>query len=133
MTTPADELRAAATRLRELAVAVPAPPWKPGGIGDYGWTIHIGDTTSRDWTSIDTRMDDEQGRALARFIAAMHPGIGAALADWLDTVADLHEQPTHRGQTRPGCQWCNDEDWLCADTRHALTVARHINHTPKEN
>lgn len=88
MTTPADELRTAATRLRVLAADVPAPPWAPGGIGDYGWTVHCGDLArDRDAISLDTQMDNEEGRALTRYIAAMDPGVGAALAAWLDSAA----------------------------------------------
>ena len=46
-----------------------------------------------------------------------------ALADWFETVIDLHG-PIVTLDHPWGCQWCNDEDWPCADTRHALNVAR---------
>jgi hypothetical protein len=108
VTTSADELRAAAARLRELATAVPAPPWSPGGIGDYGWTIHCGDLAiDRNSISLDTRMDNDEGEALAQYIAAMHPDVGTALADLLDTAA-------------------TDTDITGPDPQ-ALTIARLIN------
>ena len=51
------------------------------------------------------------------------------LAAWLETTAYLHEAhvPGSDGQTPPGCQWCADEDFPCADMRHALAAAREIN------
>ena len=51
-----------------------------------------------------------------------------AITQWLDSVTDLHEQQA----TGPGCQWCNDEDWPCADTRHAQAVARTMPTTHTE-
>jgi alpha-beta hydrolase superfamily lysophospholipase len=52
----------------------------------------------------------------AQYIAAMHPGVGAALADWLDSVASRARQDS-------------SGEWIGADLHHALTVARAINHT----
>lgn len=57
------------------------------------------------------------------------------IAKLLEDTAELHEpgrcgKPTANGGTcgaEHGCQWCNDEDWPCADTRNALAVARAIN------
>lgn len=49
------------------------------------------------------------------------------LASLLAGVADLHEPnvPSHGSDVpAPGCQWCADEDWPCADTRKAMDVAR---------
>jgi hypothetical protein len=48
------------------------------------------------------------------------------IAAWLESAAELHEQSMHRGQVSPGCQWCADEDWPCADMRHALALADAI-------
>ncbi|MFF7335406.1 hypothetical protein [Streptomyces sp. NPDC008150] len=79
--TPADELRAAADRLRNLATAATPGPWTQTGIGDYGWTV-----SSSTSALVDT-VDSEEGRADADYIATMHPGVGLALADWLDTAA----------------------------------------------
>jgi hypothetical protein len=84
MTTPADELRAAAETLRTAATAAdtkrPAP-WTPGAAGsvlspreggvDYvtGYTIN-------------------SGPQIAAYIALMHPDVGHALADLIDDQAD---------------------------------------------
>lgn len=87
---PAARLQAAATHLRTLIAAVPPAPWKPGGIGDYGWTVQMGDPASSTYESLDTQMDSEEGKALARFIAAMGPQVGEALAAWLDRAAHSH-------------------------------------------
>lgn len=48
------------------------------------------------------------------------------LAAQLLETEDLHEEATHRGVTRQGCQWCADEDWPCSDMRHAVAVARAV-------
>lgn len=110
MTTPADELRAAAALLRERATNATPGPWSQTGIGDYGWTV-----SSPTGALVDTD-DSDQGRADADFIALMHPGVGAALADWLDAVAD---RARHNGG-----------DWVGADLHYALAVARQVNGTP---
>lgn len=57
------------------------------------------------------------------------PSLRLPIAQLLAGVADLHEPhaPGHgRDVPAPGCQWCNDEDWPCADMRKALTLARCI-------
>lgn len=59
------------------------------------------------------------------------PGPAAEpMAKLLEDCADLHE-PHVPGQligyVPPGCQWCADEDFPCADMRNALAVARVIN------
>lgn len=58
--------------------------------------------------------------ALARKVSTT--GAFGVVADGLESVADLHE-PRSDGH---GCQWCNDEDWPCADTRHAAVMARLV-------
>lgn len=86
MTTPADELRAAAEKLRDLAPLI-------------------------------------TGRLA---------GLADPVARWLESTAELHEEklPGHGGVVPPGCQWCEDEDWPCAEMRDALAVARLILGTP---
>jgi hypothetical protein len=86
-TDPAARLTAAATHLRALLAAVPPPPWALGGIGDYGWTVHMGNPASGPFESLDTRMDSDEGKALARFIAAMGPLVGEKIAALLDSAA----------------------------------------------
>lgn len=111
MTTPADELRTAAHTLRTLATAATPGPWKQTGIGDHGWTVSF----LYPGTGIETD-DSDQGRADADYIAAMGPGVGLFLADWLATTATSLAASTH-----PGWQDC-----VAAD---ALAVARAINAT----
>lgn len=84
---PDTRLRAAATHLRTLTAAVPPPPWTPGGIGDYGWTVHMGNPASGPHEAIDTRMDSEEGRALTRFIATMGPAVAEAIVAVLEQAA----------------------------------------------
>ena len=80
MTSPADELRAAAEALRALAAAASPGRWEQTGIGDIGWYVS--------GPCIETE-DSEQGRADADYIAAMGPNVGTLLADWLAKVADF--------------------------------------------
>jgi hypothetical protein len=70
VTTPADELRAAAERLRQRAAKVER---------GLAAAIHEG-----------TR--DLFGKA-APDPAAMHPGVGKALADWLESEAEFGTDP----------------------------------------
>lgn len=106
---PADELRTAAEKLRKLATgAAPGP-----------WTVNI-------WGNVLTARDEEMaevwplgsGTGNAEFIAAMHPGVGIALADWLDFEAALIRRV-------PGAE-------LRGRTERALAVARAINGTGGE-
>lgn len=106
MTSPSDELRTAATRLRSLATAATPGPWEQTGIGDYGWAVHFGHSAA----GVETQ-DSDQGRADADYIATMHPGIGTLLADWLDTAA----------ANAAALTWPNDF------IERALAVARAIN------
>ncbi|WP_329390140.1 hypothetical protein [Streptomyces sp. NBC_01716] len=109
-TSPADELRTAAALLRARATTATPSPWTQTGIGDFGWYI--------DGPGIETA-DSDQGRADADYIALMHPGVGAALADWLDRMADANEAAN---------------DWtfglIATLNLEALAVARQINGTP---
>lgn len=135
-TEPAARLQAAATRLRALAAAATPGPWRQHDthLGQYGYAATVlsgegNDTELRAWLPSMSQQPWDEARNVwpdAQWIAAMHPGVGEALAALLTSTAALHEQPTHRGQTSPGCQWCADEDWLCSDMRHALAVADAI-------
>ncbi|MEV6504829.1 hypothetical protein AB0M61_01740 [Streptomyces sp. NPDC051642] len=107
MTSPSDELKAAATRLRNLATAATPGPWEQTGIGDYGWNVTFGHTTA----GVETE-DSDQGRADADYIATMGPNVGLRLADWLTSWdgADIDEYAA-----------------MPDDLRHALLIARVIN------
>ncbi|MFJ3834477.1 hypothetical protein ACIPY6_03050 [Streptomyces sp. NPDC090054] len=89
--TPADELRAAAEKLRTLAAEASPAPW-----------------TANRWGNVETAGYEEvaevwplraKPHANADHIAAMHPGVGTALADWLDATASYYTpgpaHPTH--------------------------------------
>jgi hypothetical protein len=119
VTTPADELRAAAEKLRSLAHAATPGPWRQHDthLGQYGYTATVlsgegNDTDLRAWLpSMSQEPWDETRNAWpdAAYIAAMHPGVGRALADLLDDQADGDDE----GEINP---------W-------ALAVARQINGT----
>jgi hypothetical protein len=127
VTTPADELRTAAERLRALAAAASTDPdgtptanWhaKPRWPNnDDGSRYLFGDHLTRDDGHIYSWPLLNRGGSLQRpsymrgqhaeYAAAMGPGVGLALADWLESAAEDAEQ-------------------IGADHR-ALTVARAIN------
>lgn len=106
MSTAADELRAASARLRELARTVEAdiatnPYWASA------------EHPPHDYPNLYARgVDNGLGGPAGVYAAALHPGVGLALAELLETavgyVAD--DSPTH--PTR---------------VVRALTVARLIN------
>jgi hypothetical protein len=108
MTTAADELRTAAARLRTLIAAVAEdmaanPYWASA---EHPPHAH---------PSLYARgVDNGLGGPAGALAAAMHPGVGNALADWLDTTATSLAASTH-----PEWQEC-----VAAD---ALAVARQIN------
>lgn len=109
--TPADEIQAAAERLRGLARAVPAPPWSRGGIGDYGWTVHCGDlATDRAAVSLDTCMDNDEGKVLTAFIA---------------TIARMRSEPAAYKALGPANGWGNYEGALDYLTRLLGGCTRH--------
>ncbi|MFH9389825.1 hypothetical protein ACH4KV_24085 [Streptomyces albidoflavus] len=139
-TLPADTLRAAAERLRELATNATPGPWRNHDthLGQYGYTATVlsgdGNTTQlRAWLPTMSQEPWDEARnawADSAYIAAMHPGVGNALAAWLEaaardyeasvTAADqvFHDDPEGRQAfitTGPG-----------APSPHALAVAHHI-------
>jgi hypothetical protein len=122
-TTPADTLRAAAKRLRKLAGQATPAPWETTWRGqEYQldgntendlspisqWTYAIAT-----WEPQASEQRAECDVADADYMAAMHPGVGAALADWLDAEAarlDATALPF----------------WQETVGRHALAVARQL-------
>jgi hypothetical protein len=109
-TTPAAELRAAAEKLRALGMGAPAnnQPW--------GYAEGLPSDSVRTATGWEVVYGDAPGDL--RYIAAMHPGVGLALADWLDAHSRIVSAAS---QTDP-------ESSL---VRHALAVARQINGTAR--
>lgn len=98
MTTPANELRTAAEKIRRLAMGAPAnnQPWR--------YAKGLPSDSVRTATGWEVAYGDAPGDL--QYIAAMHPGVGLALADWLSSAAD-------------------DAQQIGADP-HALAVARQI-------
>jgi hypothetical protein len=96
--TPTEELRAAAEHLRSLTQAATPGPWRQHDthLGQYGHTATVlsGERNSTDLRAWLPTMSQESWNetrnvwADAVYIAAMHPGVGAALADLLDDQAD---------------------------------------------
>jgi hypothetical protein len=87
MTTPADELRAAADAVEMLARAASQGPWRRIGYGDNGWTVSLGGT---DMIETD---DSEIGKGNATWIEAMQPDAGRRLAPVLRWAADHGDAP----------------------------------------
>lgn len=109
--TPADELRAASTRL--LAATGSAPPCQHPGCGHCeGW--HREDA---DGGTVCTGCDYDAHRYVSPGFP-MPDGIGLLLADWLEATALRLHYGTH-------------PEWQDAIEPQALTLARAIN-TPTE-
>jgi hypothetical protein len=105
----AEKLREAAKVLRERAETATAGPWA-------FYEMHGRDFTDEGWSIIGVRAEAgevamtypvskerDEHEADAIYIATMHPGVGLALADWLDASADFHEDKPH-GYDCLGCQ-----------------------------
>lgn len=114
--TAAEELHAAADKLRTLATAATPGPWHPMRwhssecptdcddpscfmlIVTSARTGIVGDADAdRDSTFHVERSVHQRGENDAEWIAAVHPGVGAALADWLDAFAEHLAASTHPG------------------------------------
>lgn len=119
---PADILRSAANRIRKLADAAIGndQPWRYAkGLPDdsvrtaTGWEVVYG-----------------QDPANLYYIAAMHPGVGTAIAEWLEAAArDYEASVTAADQVfhdDPEGRWAFTSTGPGAPSPHALTVARQI-------
>ncbi|MFE3049577.1 hypothetical protein ACFXIY_21295 [Streptomyces albidoflavus] len=98
--TPAETLTAAADRLRVAAQDVPAGPW---------WGDDLDEVQSP--TGQVARAVGAAAYPKSRYIAAMHPGVGRALAAWLESWTGIDVA---------------EDGPLAEELRHALTVARQI-------
>lgn len=116
--TPADQLRAAAEKLRSLITflgdnrgpwTVGTPPsGYPQSISNVGVPYCVADTHEDPSIPVFT---------IAPYIATMHPGVGKALADWLENTAISLAASTH-------------PDWQDCIGADALAVARAVLGTP---
>lgn len=100
MTSPADELRAAAEKLRDAAELAGGQTW----VADHypEGTIVRPATSTRSLFRLaadGTRAAGTPNVAapIGEYIAAMHPGVGIALADWLEFTATVLDANTHPG------------------------------------
>ena len=113
MTTPADELRTAAQKLRDTATAAQAA--SPGA-----WAItseRVIRCDNGDGVIVADRSCTDVGEdADLPYIALMEPNVGQALAQWLDYHAAMSDRLAQ----------LFDEPPLTPDDHPALTVARAI-------
>nr|WTC12498.1 hypothetical protein OHA15_33665 [Streptomyces anthocyanicus] len=107
--TPAHELRTAAQKIRALAKTISTPDERDQVFHADGTDVTQGRTGLYDVATTQTT-------ELADYIAVMHPGVGTALADWLDATASTLDANTHPG-------------WQETVAPHPLAVARTINGT----
>lgn len=141
----AQRLRDAAKVLRERAGATEPGPWEArrGGLiarasssPRFVWPSHA-TADGQYWEG-----QRERNHATATYIATMHPGVGLALADWLDSEAAGDGHLPHRYPTGApsevvswACQECGEVinemygpsttcpvDWRPRDV-HAVAVA----------
>ena len=127
--TPAAELCAAADKLRKLTESATPGRWEAEELPPNEHHKH-----PAHW--VKTEYDDGDGYTTSQvvadcpwrqadvdYIAAMHPGIGAALADWLGAAADMakaYPEMAH-DHDRPAC-----DDYACDLMSRAITLARQI-------
>ncbi|MFJ6566578.1 hypothetical protein ACIQNU_04110 [Streptomyces sp. NPDC091292] len=94
MINPADEIRAASTRLRTRATAATPGTWRAEELppdDTHARPAHWVNTeynVGDGFTTVETVADCPWRQADADYIAAMHPGVGTALAAWLEWEAE---------------------------------------------
>jgi hypothetical protein len=88
MTTAAAELRTAAEKIRALTAALGdcRGPWYVVNREQRPYPQRI-DNIGVPYIVASTTTDPSHPPTIADYIAAMHPGVGAALANWLDETA----------------------------------------------
>ncbi|MEV8353166.1 hypothetical protein ACFVTT_34140 [Streptomyces niveus] len=121
-TSPADELRTAAQTLRERAASATPGPWRRE---DDQRRLERFVSSENGTLDINFGYLGNNNQADAEYVALMDPGVGAALADWLDTVTQYAELYANLTLTSTGAP--PDEASYDQGTRHALAVARQIN------
>lgn len=84
--TPAERLRAAATRLRERAGVPYGPPWTSDGTGGVNTAADLEDDLVGPTIYVNGGLYANQNK-VAAYIAMMSPPVALALADWLDDLA----------------------------------------------
>lgn len=105
----AERLREAAALLRERAEAATPGPWHVDPETHRFATIegpHVRHSAPNYTTAVITHGWDSN----VEYIATMHPGVGLALADWLDSIAE----------------WIEGRPFSTPTNSHALAVADQI-------
>ncbi|MFK0140675.1 hypothetical protein [Streptomyces murinus] len=116
--TPADEIKQAATRLRELATAAstdgrdkPTTRWHFKKCDNRGYLYAENPTGPGVRITPSTPANPGMWPRHGDYIATMDPTVGLALADWLDSWTGID---------------LRDDGPLPEDAQHALTVARAL-------
>lgn len=132
-TTPADELREAARRMRDTALAAtPSADPLPGGWAGFGTdadtlgrSMLFGGPAENGYRAgtvfyTEGRCDECTGPSDAdvQHIAGWHPAVALAVAGWLESVADRINRTLSRSAA------LGEEPTRLAERNHAFTVAR---------
>lgn len=119
----ADKLRQAAKVLRERAESATPGPWEAYRRNHplYGpiFGLHNIDPVA-DLIDGDVVESQDVAAGDVDYIATMHPGVGLALADWLDTVGA--DEWAHGPSCLIPCDECDDDPYA-PHARRALAVA----------
>lgn len=102
---PAALLRQAAEKLRSAATNATSGPWI---VHEAHGFLRVDNNRGHSGADLP-----EWNRDTAEYIALMHPGVGAALADWLENTAIKLHHSTH-------------PEWQGNVEPHALAVARQV-------
>ncbi len=133
MTTPANELRQAADKLRRICTAAAPGPWTIAEVPPYTDPLLMSryeETPDDEDVLIVGTVDlTPEDRAAVQLL---HPGVGAALADWLEETAKHYDAAV----TTARHIWGDEGEekaraWLTTGHgrvgKEALAVARQIN------
>ena len=132
-TSPAEELRAAATLIRETASNATPGPWTVSRLPGIGRTVN--DPTARLSIAVGTGW---VSGADGEWIALMSPDLAEPLGDLLRSIAAVHEQPPC--DAPEACNRCAEPDPVIIDAlrvievlwaqAHAATITREIDADP---
>lgn len=112
--TPAEEMRAAATKLRETAKNAPRGPWE--FVQDLYWDRDaIVSPEALGWDALVLDVHNDSEGPAARWAALAHPGLAEPLAEWLEHLAEILDE--------------TKDVHMRSNVQHALAVARIINGT----
>ncbi len=128
--TVAQELKAAAAKVREMAASTSRGPWFVGDCEMYPrWILSEGERDEHGYNSDVARVDEDEADSFAisdanwEWMGFAHPGLAEPLAALLDHLADIAKYAADRGLRNAAA----------GQVEHALAVARAINGTaPQE-